>query len=592
MFATTKIRTQSTHVRSLTQPVLFVVLLATVTNTYAASVFDAELELSIKVVTPNIEHKIMVTTSFPRPENQKGIPTGRPNPDNDWNETEIKGGVAAQNPDPFTAERKKVEHGEGLTFHVGGKTHAFKPGDLAHGEGWASGRTRIRLHNFTGLESMPPAESIKVDLDVTAIRALFAMAVAGDASYDWASAKYFYNVTNADTGNVLVSEPSAPVLPIISKEGNSLPSMNRESKKTNVKLNLPAGSFTNIDLFGHVYASGYSEVLPDSPNAVPSERLELLKKRSSQLLPDEKMNLALAHQSEWDPLMGDVVGYGPWAVADVAGVKGNDPLAVEGNDTVFLTQVATDPNQPHDLEISVEVPFDDYTVFTLNNDMIAAGGVHLFGSQLELGTGVGDEFQVYNQIDRARQLQFLLDNSSHDNQLEHTGAFELVNINDPQSPNVLQFQGELSPGQGVQFLTQILVHDGIDGVTDGMARLTLRHNAEGMAGDYTGDYVVDRQDYGLWKETFGSSDLTADGNGNGVIDTGDFTVWQDNFRQDKTWQDKFWHHNFQQDNFPFTDFGGGIHFGASSSAVPEPATVLISLMGLGAVACLTGHRRA
>ena len=113
-----------------------------------------------------------------------------------------------------------------------------------------------------------------------------------------------------------------------------------------------------------------------------------------------------------------------------------------------------------------------------------------------------------------------------------------------------------------------------------------------MAGDYTGDYVVDRQDYELWKETFGSSDLIADGNGNGVIDTGDFTVWQDNFRQDEIWQDKFWHHNFQQDNFPFTDFGGGIHFGASSSAVPEPATVLINLMGLGAVACLTGHRRA
>jgi hypothetical protein len=276
---------------------------------------------------------------------------------------------------------------------------------------------------------------------------------------------------------------------------------------------------------------------------------------------------------EWDPLFGNVVGHGSWLVADVAGVKGIDTLAVGGNDTVFTTQVATNPNQVQDLEISVETPIDEYTVFTLDNNVTAAGGVHLFGSQLELGTGLGDQFEPHDQ---AGQLQFLLEDSSPDSQIERTGVFEFAGVNDPVSPNALQFEGELSPGQGAQFQTQILVHDSIDGVTDGMARLTLRHLTEGIAGDYNGDYVVDQGDYALWKETFGSEDWMADGNGNGTIDAGDFTVWQDHFRQA---------------SFPFTDFGRELHFGGSSSAIPEPATALISLIGLGVVACLAGRRR-
>ncbi len=585
MFTTTTIRTNSKLIRFLTQPVLFVVLLATVTNTYARSIFDAQLDLSLNVVTPPgekspvIENKFGFATSFPRPRDNAGELTGQPNPDEDWVPFTLQGGTAVQKPNPFVAKGKKVTHGRGLKFHVGGETDAFVPGDYGEGEGWASGRTRIRLGNFTGHEGLPPAEVIQVNLELNALSTLLAVAVTGDASYDWASAKYFYELTNEATGAVLVSGPGGPAGNLATSEEGDPAAGNANAAQQNiVPVNLPSNSFTNVDLFGHVYATGFSEVERAPVPGVPPAGLAPLQQRANQLFPDPEMGALAAfgnvNVGEWDPLFGNVFGHGSWLVADVAGVKGSDPWAVNGNDTVFLTQVATAPNQLQDLEISVETPVDEYTVFTLENNVTAAGGVHLFGSQLELGTGVGDQFQGHDQ---AGQIQFLLGDTSPDSQIEQTGAFQLVDVNDPVSPNVLQFQGELSPGQGAQFQTQILVHDSIDGVTDGMARLTLRHATEGIAGDYTGDYVVDQQDYELWKETFGLPDLMADGNGNGRIDAGDFTVWQDNFRQD---------------NFPFTDFGGEPHFGASSSAIPEPATALISLIGLGAVACLAGRRRA
>ena len=575
MFTTTTIRTHRNLIRFLTPPVLFVVLLATVTNTYARSVFDAQLNLSLKVATPPgtttpvIENKFGFATSFPRPRDKKGRPVGPPNPTKEWNQKTLSGGTATQDPTPLVAERKKVKHGLGLNFHVGGATDAFVAGDYGEGEGWASGRTRIRLGNFTGRDGLPPAQVVNVNLELDTAAIAMAHAVNGDASFDWAFAKYFYELTNEATGAVLAQNIGWPAgKEAESTEGDPAHGVG-EGPKHIVPLRLPANSFTNIDLFGHVYAAGFSEVLPGPLPAVLPAWAVPFQQRAKQMLPDSEMNLEYA-----DPLFGNVVGHGSWLVDDVAGVKGDDLLAVNGNDTVFLAQVATAPNQLQDLEISVETPVDEYTVFTLDNNVTAAGGVHLFGSQLELGTGVGDQFESHDQ---AGQLRFLLEDSSHDSQIERTGAFEFVGVNDPVSPNALQFQGELSPGQGAQFQTQILVHDSIDGVTDGMARLTLRHLTEGIAGDYTGDYVVDQQDYELWKETFGLSELMADGNGNGTIDAGDFTVWQD---------------NFQQGNFPFTDFNREFHFGASNLAIPEPATALISLIGLGAVACLAGRRRA
>lgn len=86
-----------------------------------------------------------------------------------------------------------------------------------------------------------------------------------------------------------------------------------------------------------------------------------------------------------------------------------------------------------------------------------------------------------------------------------------------------------------------------------------------LAGDYTGDGVVDAADYVLWRRTVGSDDeLAADGNRNGVVDQADHEVWRRNFGAT----------------------GAGI--GQSTAAMPEPATTAPLFL---AVLLLSGAER-
>ncbi|MEM7311597.1 MAG: lamin tail domain-containing protein [Planctomycetota bacterium] len=51
-----------------------------------------------------------------------------------------------------------------------------------------------------------------------------------------------------------------------------------------------------------------------------------------------------------------------------------------------------------------------------------------------------------------------------------------------------------------------------------------------IPGDYNRNGAVDRPDFYVWRDNFGSTiALNADGNGNGVVDAADYTVWRDNY---------------------------------------------------------------
>jgi hypothetical protein len=76
-----------------------------------------------------------------------------------------------------------------------------------------------------------------------------------------------------------------------------------------------------------------------------------------------------------------------------------------------------------------------------------------------------------------------------------------------------------------------------------------------VAGDYTGNGIVDAADYSYWKSTFGSQTLlAADGNNDGIVNAADYTVWRNHYT-------------------------GGT--GSASLAVPEPAAIVT--VGLSAL---------
>lgn len=87
-----------------------------------------------------------------------------------------------------------------------------------------------------------------------------------------------------------------------------------------------------------------------------------------------------------------------------------------------------------------------------------------------------------------------------------------------------------------------------------------------IPGDFNDDHVVDHEDLVLWQNNFGTTGPVGDADGDGDVDGNDFHIWQQNV-------------------------GAGTRVVASSSAVPEPNSAILLLLGsvtilLGMVRCL------
>jgi hypothetical protein len=85
-----------------------------------------------------------------------------------------------------------------------------------------------------------------------------------------------------------------------------------------------------------------------------------------------------------------------------------------------------------------------------------------------------------------------------------------------------------------------------------------------IPGDYNQDMVVDADDYTEWRAAFGTTRVSvhdaplADGNFDGIVDGADYVVWRKNFGQVQ----------------------GGFGSLVDGATVPEPATLLMLLVGL------------
>ena len=123
------------------------------------------------------------------------------------------------------------------------------------------------------------------------------------------------------------------------------------------------------------------------------------------------------------------------------------------------------------------------------------------------------------------------------------------------------------------FRLQELVAMGVDSIeTD---RPDLLH-AIVFSGDYSGNGAVDAADYIVWRNMLGQSgtNLAADGDGNQFIDDGDYAIWRSHFGR--------------------TGGIGGVAAGEYVSEapahVPEPASILMLLLGCIAMLVIDGRR--
>jgi hypothetical protein len=139
------------------------------------------------------------------------------------------------------------------------------------------------------------------------------------------------------------------------------------------------------------------------------------------------------------------------------------------------------------------------------------------------------------------------------------------------TPQWIPHEIDASSGVGTQFQIGDVNEDGLPDIVtankNGVFLFQQLSDVPMVAGDYNKNGGVDAGDYVVWRDTRGESGagLAADGDANGTIDAGDYNVWRAHFGR--------------------TASSGEAIGLTSQAAVPEPATLVLCILGAAHVLC-------
>ncbi len=184
-----------------------------------------------------------------------------------------------------------------------------------------------------------------------------------------------------------------------------------------------------------------------------------------------------------------------------------------------------------------------------NGDMIPAVQPSLAGSFLRASTTVG---YPYGQVGNWGLGETAL-------------AGVVVGLNGQPRAGWIKIRTESLSGR----LRAVSVLEWAIETVPGVSIMAGQTSSGSIPGDYNNNGTVGSEDYTVWKSTFGQTVVAgtgADGNNNAKVDAADYTVWRD-------------HKN-------------AAGSGSLSSAVPEPSTVTLGVLALGAAGVAALRRRS
>ncbi|QDU54978.1 PEP-CTERM sorting domain-containing protein [Aeoliella mucimassa] len=253
------------------------------------------------------------------------------------------------------------------------------------------------------------------------------------------------------------------------------------------------------------------------------------------------------------------------SVADASSVSGSHELRITGGDAVIAVglDLLFDPNDIfQSATLITEITGTEHTPILVGRNADIGNGqlqVELNGyspvsgdswTLIQAGADLTDAVAAIDEMVTAEgDLDLTFDGVIDSNDvLEH-------NINASSGSIIGQFEAtdfSLAP------LTAGLSWE-IDYATNNAVTLSVVGEAIDLSGDYNNDGFVDLADYTVWRDNLGATiSLPNEGSGvtPGEVTMDDYTVWKQNFG---------------------TSLGGG---SLSTSTVPEPSTIVLTLLGL------------